>query len=241
MKPAAEGKWFVHTGKRTSKMKAPRLTSVVRHSCTGAVNATMSSTIPHNHPKRNRMKVSVRNAPQITTQSQEQTLTSCNLEADLLNHCELEEPDHLNNRDQRISSHCTTSHKGSLPSTPVRLDTFQMHDFRQQHEKSLPMRSVMHTHNDAVLLSNNNPHSIHMHHETRKVIRYSRRMPIFPSVSSSHVYAQPATLNQPRNIQVREGRTKANDTSLRHSVKLKGLTHSPRISLVLLKLPSIMK
>ena len=218
-------------------MKAPRLTSVVRHSCTGAVNATMSSTTPHNHPKRNRAKASVRNAPQITIQSQDQTLMPCNLETDLLNHCELEEPDQLNNRDQRIPSYCTTSHKGLLPSTPVRSDTLQIPDFRQHHKKYLPERSVMHTH--AVLVSNTNHHSTYC--ETKKVIRYSRRMPIFPPVSSLHVFVQPVILNQSRISQGRESRVRASAARLRQTPERKGMSHPPRKSLVLglTELPSI--
>lgn len=91
---------------------------------------------------------------QITIQSQlQEQILMCNLETDLLNHYELEEPDHLNNGDKRISNYCTTSHRGLLPSTLVHLDTLPIHDFRQQHKKSLPRRSVMHTHHDTVLLS----------------------------------------------------------------------------------------
>lgn len=48
----------------TSALETLRLTSVVKHSSTGAENTTISSTIPHN-PKRkiNGVKMSVRNAP----------------------------------------------------------------------------------------------------------------------------------------------------------------------------------
>ena len=74
----------------------------------------------------------------------------------------------------------------------------------KQQERTLSKKSLLQ--NRALLLSNTDPHDSNLQcHEENTSIRYSRRMPVFPPVSSSHANAQPVTANQCRVSLVGEG------------------------------------
>ena len=73
-------------------------------------------------------------------------------------------------------------------------------------------------------------------------IRYSRRMPLFPPVSNSHVQAQAKVLRQSQSSpQARESIAKVRTSVVarQQSVERKNLLHPTKLSVVSLKLPNI--
>jgi transcriptional regulator of acetoin/glycerol metabolism len=113
---------------------------------------------------------------------------------------------------------------------------------KQEQERILSKKSLLQ--NRTLLLSNTDPHDSNLQcHEESVSIRYSRRMPVFPPVSSSHANAQPVTSNQCRVSLVGEGggkRAKFIRPAARQSVEGKNLLIPPKLSIVSLKLPNIM-
>ena len=116
---------------------------------------------------------------------------------------------------------------------------------KREQERIVSKKSLLQ--NRALLLSNSDPHDSNLQcHEENTSIRYSRRMPVFPPVSSSHANAQPVTANQCRVSLVGEGGEKkarftgpiniARQTAL---VEGKRLLVPPKLSVVSLKLPKL--
>ena len=99
--------------------------------------------------------------------------------------------------------------------------------------------------NRALLLSKTDPHNSNLQCcEENTSTRYSRRMPVFPPVSSSHADAQPVTSNQCRISLVGDGGGRKATfirPTARQSVEGKCLLNPPKLSVVSLKLPNIIK
>ena len=112
----------------------------------------------------------------------------------------------------------------------------------KQRQRRVPSKKSL-LQNRALLLSNADPHDSNLQcHEENTSIRYSRRMPIFPPVSSSHVNAQPVTSNQCRISLVGEGgekKAKFTRPTARQLVEGVSLLVPPKLSVVSLKLPNI--
>jgi hypothetical protein len=117
---------------------------------------------------------------------------------------------------------------------------------QEQEFQRIPSKKSL-LQNRALFLSNTDPHDSNL--QCRKEdasIRYSRRMPVFPPVPSSHVNAQPVTSNQCRVSLVGEGGGKkarfigpvARQST---SVEGKSLLVHPKLLIASLKLPNIIK
>jgi hypothetical protein len=133
---------------------------------------------------------------------------------------------------------CTGSHCDIDVEEPKAADTT-----KQQEEIILSKKSLLQ--NRALLLSNTDPHDSNLQcHEENTSIRYSRRMPVFPLVSSSHANAQPVTSNQCRVSLVGEGggkKARFTRPIARQSTSVEGkcLLNTPKLSVVSLKLPKL--
>lgn len=112
--------------------------------------------------------------------------------------------------------------------------------------KSIPRKSFVKNRN--LFVPNMSPRATKPHREEGNTqIRYSRRMPLFPPVSSSHMSAQPVTSNQCRISLVGEsGGKKAMFTQPNASLRQSSvepvreyLLDVPKLSVVSLKLPNI--
>ena len=112
----------------------------------------------------------------------------------------------------------------------------------RQPGRILSKKSLLQNH--TLHLLKTDPHDSNLKcHKERKPIRYSRRMPVFPPVSSSHVNAQPVTSNQCRVSLVGEGegrRARFTRPAARQLIERKCLLVPPKLSVVSLKLPNIL-
>ena len=182
--------------------------------------AVRSSTSFHRHPKRSQPKIS---AKKIT--KTEVTRPSLSHKKSNPHQKVLTVPN------SQLRSHCDIEKKPSKA-----MITMKQHQGRVPSKKSLLQ-------NHALLLCNANPHDSNLRCcEENTSIRYSRRMPAFPPVSSSHANAQPVTSDQWRISLVGEGgekKARFTGPTARQSVEGKCLLVPPKLSVVSLKLPKL--
>lgn len=199
---------------------------------TGLIKKRASTSFQH-RPKRSQAKISVKKAKNIISKT------------------EVIRPS-LTRKESR-------SHQKTLMMANSQLQSTGSHDgdadinvedpkavvtTKQEQERIVSKKSLLQ--NRALLLSNTDPHDSNLQcHEENMLIRYSRRMPVFPPVSSSHANAQPVTSNQCRVSLVGEGgEKKARFTGpiiARQSTLVEGkrLLVPPKLSVVSLKLPKL--
>ena len=189
--------------------------------------AARNSTSFHRRPKRSQAKISVKKAQKITKTEANTYRPSLSHKRSIPHQKGLTVP---NSQLQYTGSHCDVEEHKAVVTT------------KQQQGRILSKKSLLQ--NRALLLSNTDPHDSNLQcHEENTSTRYSRRMPVFLPVSSSHANAQPVTSNQCRISLVGDGRgQKARFTrpTERQSVEGKFLLNSPKLSVVSLKLPNIM-
>jgi hypothetical protein len=134
---------------------------------------------------------------------------------------------------------CTGSHG----DTDVNIEGPKAAVITKQEQERIPSKKSL-LQNRALLLSNTDPHYSNLQcHKESTSIRYSRRMSMFPPVSSSHANAQPVTSNQCRVSLVGEGggkKAKFTGPAARQSTLVEGkcLLVPPKLSVVSLKLPN---
>ena len=208
---------------RNSKYKVPKL----------AVKNTLDLTsVKHRNstsrPKRSQTKMNVKNTKKITNLKMEATRPSFSHKTSTTRTSHQKVFDKVPD----IQLQCT----GSQCDVEEPKAVVSAHRERATSKKRLLQ-------NRALLLSNTGPHDTNLQcHEKTTSIRYSRRMPVFPPVSSSHANARPVTSNQCRISLVGEGGSrKARFTRpiASQSVERKCLLNSPKLSVVSLKLPNI--
>ena len=177
--------------------------------------AARNSTLFNHHPKRSQAKISVKKTQKIT--KPEVIRPSLSHKKNSSHHKEFSQ-----------MSHCDIEEPKAVVTA-------------RQPGRILSKKSLLQNH--ALLLLNTDPHDSNLQcREENTSMRYSRRMPVFPPVSSSHVNTQPVTLNQYRVSLVREGRGKKamfTRPTAKQSVERKCLLNSQKLSLVSLKLPNI--
>ena len=181
--------------------------------------AARNSTSFNRHPKRSQAKISVKKAQKIT--KPEAIRPSLSHKKNSSHHKEFTVP---NNQ----MSHCN-------------IKTLKAVVTAQQPGRILSKKSLLQNH--ALLLSNTDPHDSNLQcQEENTSIRYSRRMPVFPPVSSSHANAQPVTSNECRVSLVGEGdvrKARFTRPTVRQSMEKKCFLSPPDLSIVSVKLPNI--
>ena len=182
-----------------------------------------NSTSFNHHPKRSQAKISVKKVRKITKPKVIRPLLSHQKSKK-----EFITP---NNQLQYTESHsdvCIEEPKAMVAAARLQ---------RKAHSK----KSLLQNH--ALILLNIDPHDSNLQcHEENTSLRYSRRMPAFPPVSSSHANSQPVTSNQCRTSLVGEGggrKARFTRPTARQSVERKCLLIPPKLSVVPLKLPNI--
>ena len=198
---------------------------------TGLIKKRASTSFQH-RPKRSQAKISVKKAKNITSKTEviRPSLTrkeSRSHQKTLMM---------ANSQLQSTGSHGDADINVEEPKAVVTT--------KQAQERILSKKSLLQ--NRALLLSNTDPHDSNLQcREENALIRYSRRMPVFPPVSSSHANAQSVTANQCRVSLVGEGGEKkamftgpiiARQLTL---VEGKRLLVPPKLSVVSLKLPKV--
>ena len=191
------------------------------------------STSLHHRPKRSQAKISVKNAKNMISKT-EVIRPSLTRKKSVPHQKTLMV---ANSQLQSIGSHSDADIDVEQPKAVVTTK-------QEQERIILSKRSLLQ--NRALLLSNTDPHDSNLQCcEENALIRYSRRMPVFPPVSSSHANAQPVTSNQCRVSLVGEGGgKKARFTGpiiARQSTLVEGkrLVVPPKLSVVSLKLPKL--
>ena len=183
--------------------------------------AVRSPTSFHRRPKRSQAKISTNKAQKIT--KTEVTRPSLSHKKSKPHQRTLTVPN------SKLGSHHDIEKK---PKAVV--------ETKQHQGRVLSKKSLLQNH--APLLSNTDPHDSNLQCcEESTLIRYSRRMPAFPPVSSSHANAQPVMSNQCRISLVGEGgekKARFTRSTARQSVEGKCLLVPPKLSL---KLPNINK
>ena len=183
--------------------------------------AARNSTSFHCRPKRSQAKISVKNTKKTTKTEANNYRPSLSHKRSIPHQKGLVVP---NSQLQyyNTGSHCDVEEpKAVVTTTP-------------QQGRILSKKSLLQ--NRALLLSNTDPHDSNLQcHEENTSTRYSRRMPMFPPVSSSHANAQPVTSNQCRISLVGDGggrNARFTRPTVRQSVEGKCLLNSPKLSVV---------
>ena len=183
--------------------------------------AVRNSTSFHHRPKRSQAKISANKAKEII--KTEVTRPSLSHKKSKPHQRALTVPN------SQLGSHRDIEKK---PKAVVKT--------KQHQGRVLSKKGLLQNH--TLLLSNTDPHDLNLQcHEESTSIRYSRRMPAFPPVSSIHANAQPVTSNQCRISLVGEGgekKARFTRSTARQSVEGKCLLVPPKLSL---KLPNINK
>jgi hypothetical protein len=191
-----------------------------------------NSTSFHHRPKRSQAKISAEKAKKIITKTEDLVIRPSLTRKKILPH---QKALVVANNHYIIGNHGDADVDIEEPKAAVIM--------KQEHSKKSLLQ------NRVLLLSNADPHDSNLQcHEESGSIRYSRRMPVFPSVSSSHANAQPVTSNQCRVSLVGEGGGKEAKLTVplilnfaRQSTLVEGksLLVPPKLSVVSLKLPNI--
>ena len=202
------------------KIVVPKLAIKKTPGPIGLKKRAARGSISFNHrPNRSQAKISVKKARKIT--KPETIRPSLSHQKSTSPHKELPVPNSQ-------LSHCDIEELKAVVAT-------------RQPGRILSKKSLLQNH--TLYLSKTDPLNSNLKcHEESKSIRYSRRMPMFPPVSSSHVNTQPVTSNQCRVSLVGEGEgRKARFTrpTARQSMERKCLLVPPKLSVVSLKLPNI--
>jgi hypothetical protein len=212
-------------GEKTKKYVVPKFGTKTTARPTGLIKkgAARNSTSFQHHPKRSQAIISVKKAKKIKTKT-EVIRPSLTRKKSIPHQKALVVANNIGNHgdaDVNIEGH------------KVVVIT------KQEHSKKSLLQ------NRALLLSNTDPHDLNLQcREESTSIRYSRRMPVFPPVSSSHANAQPVTSNQCRISLVGEGggkKARFTGPIARQSTLVEGkcLLIPPRLSVVSLKLPKL--
>ena len=181
--------------------------------------AARNSISFNHHPKRSQAKISVKKTKKIT--KPEAIRPSLSHKKNSSHHKQFMVPNSQ-------MSHCDIEEPKAVVTV-------------RQPGRILSKKSLLQNH--ALLLSNTDSHDSNLQYrEENTSIRYSRRMPVFPPVSSSHVNTQPVTSNQCRVSLVGEGGSKKprfTRLTAGLSMERKCSLSPPKLSVISLKLPNI--